>query len=178
MDQSVSSFRVLLGLGGVIAAVMGGLILAWPDKSGMFVAAVFAVYAIVAGVVYAALGIFSRGLSGWSRVGHVLLGALYVVAGIVVVANLAVSTELLALLIGIVVGVVWIVEGVIALTTLSSSTSRGWTVFYAIVSLLAGIVLLFQPLFGAFVLWWLLGISLVVLGIVQVARAFRFPSNA
>jgi uncharacterized membrane protein HdeD (DUF308 family) len=38
-------------------------------------------------------------------------------------------------------------------------------------------VLLFTPLYGAFVLWWLLGIALVVLGIIQIIRAFRFSAR-
>ncbi len=176
VDETVSSFRVLLGIAGVVAAVVGVLILAWPDKSGMFVAAVLAVYAIIAGLVYAGVGLFARNLKGWSRVGHVLLGVLYVIAGIVVLTNLSTSTALLALLVGITVGIVWIIEGIVALTTLPNSPMRGWTIFYAIVSLLGGLTLIVQPLFGAAVLWWLLGIALVVLGIVQVVRAIQFKS--
>ena len=41
---------------------------------------------------------------------------------------------------------------------------------------MAGIILLLSPLWGAIVLWWLLGISLVVLGIIQVVRAFTFKA--
>ena len=38
----------------------------------------------------------------------------------------------------------------------------------------AGIYLLFNALIGAAVLWWLLGIALVVLGIINIVRAFTF----
>ena len=75
---------------------------------------------------------------------------------------------------GILVGVMWIIEGVVSLSTLSDSRSKGWTIFFAILSIVAGIVLLFSPLWGALVLWWVLGISLVILGIVQIIRAFTF----
>ena len=82
----------------------------------------------------------------------------------------------LAVFIGILVGIMWIVEGVVALTTIGLSGSKGWSVFFAILSIVAGIVLLFSPLWGAIVLWWLLGISLVVLGIIQMIRAFTFKA--
>jgi len=37
-----------------------------------------------------------------------------------------------------------------------------YSILFAILSIVAGIILLFSPLWGALVLWWLLGISLVV----------------
>lgn len=68
----------------------------------------------------------------------------------------------------------WIIEGVVSLSTLDLAPSRGWTIFYAIISLIAGVTLLFSPIWGALVLWWLLGISAVVMGIIQIFRAFSF----
>ena len=47
-----------------------------------------------------------------------------------------------------------------------------FAVSFSIISILAGISLLLSPMFGAAVLWWLLGISAVALGIVQLGRAF------
>ncbi len=52
--------------------------------------------------------------------------------------------------------------------------ARAWTIFFAIVSILAGIVLLFSPLLGAVTLFLLIGISLVILGIFQIVRAIQF----
>lgn len=46
-------------------------------------------------------------------------------------------------------------------------------VVFVVAGIVAGIVLLLSPLWGAAVLWWLLGISLVVLGIINIVRAFR-----
>ena len=48
----------------------------------------------------------------------------------------------------------------------------------AIISIIAGGVLCFSPLLGAVALWWLLGIALVVLGILQIIRAFSFGKKA
>ena len=49
-----------------------------------------------------------------------------------------------------------------------------WTVIFAIISIVAGIVLLTTPLWGALVIWTVIGISLLILGVVQIVRAFTF----
>jgi uncharacterized membrane protein HdeD (DUF308 family) len=91
--------------------------------------------------------------------------------------NLQAAVGWLGVFIGLIVGILWIIEGIVSLSTLGDAASKGWTIFFAIISILAGIVLLFTPLYGAFVLWWLLGIALVVLGIIQIIRAFRFSGT-
>ncbi|MGA0565849.1 HdeD family acid-resistance protein [Rathayibacter sp. KR2-224] len=174
--MAVNGIRTALGLGGLIALIVGIIILAWPGHAAVALTAVVAAYAIVGGLVYAGLGIFSKSMGGWARVGHIVLGVLFVIAGIIAFAELAVAAVSLAVFIGILVGIMWIVEGVVALTTIGLSGSKGWSVFFAILSIVAGIVLLFSPLWGAIVLWWLLGIWLVVLGIIQIVRAFTFKN--
>lgn len=171
---ATNGIRTALGLGGLVSVILGILILAWPGKTAMVVAAIIAIYAIVAGLIYAGLGIFSASKGGWSRIGHIVLGILFVVAGIVAFTNLGATTVWLAAFLGILVGIMWIIEGVVSLTTLNDARSKGWTIFFAVVSILAGITLLFSPLWAAVVLWWLLGISAIVLGIIQIFRAFSF----
>jgi len=173
-SAAVSGIRTALGLGGIVALIVGILILVWPGKTAMVVVAIIAVYAIVAGLIYAGLGIFSKGMSGWARVGHLIGGIVFIVAGIIAFVNLPAATGWFGVFLGILVGIMWIVEGVVSLTNLGDASSKGWTIFFAIISIIAGIVLLFSPLWGAVVLWWLLGISLVVLGIIQIVRAFTF----
>ncbi|MCX6502365.1 MAG: DUF308 domain-containing protein, partial [Microbacterium sp.] len=101
------------------------------------------------------------------------LGVLFIVAGIIALANLAESTLLLAVFVAVFVGITWIIEGVVSLTTLGA-TGRGWTIFFAIVSILAGIMLLITPVFAAAFLWLFVAWSLVILGIIQVVRAFTW----
>ena len=171
---ATNGIRTALGISGVLSIILGTLILVWPGKTAMVVTAIIAIYAIAAGLVYAGLGIFSAGKDGWSRIGHILLGVLFVISGIVAFMNLGATTAWLAIFLGILVGIMWIVEGVVALSTLSVAPSKGWTVFFAIISIVAGITLLFSPLWGALVLWWLLGIAALVMGVIQVFRAFSF----
>lgn len=170
---AVNGIRTALGIGGIIAVIVGILILVWPGKTAIVVTAIVAVYAIASGLVYAGLGVFSKSLGGWARVGHIVLGLVFIVAGIVALTNLVDTTILLAIVVGIVIGIAWVVEGVVALTTLRGSSSKGWTIFFAIISIIAGIVLFFSPIYVE-ILWLIVGISLIVLGIVQAIRAFSF----
>ncbi|QDZ13706.1 HdeD family acid-resistance protein [Humibacter ginsenosidimutans] len=172
--SAVNGVRTALGIGGVVSLVVGIIILVWPGHALTALTWLIALYAIVAGVVYAGLGIFSKVMGGWSRVGHIVLGVLFIIAGIIMFANLSTSTTLLLLFFGVFVGIVWIIEGIVALTTLGGAQSKAWSLFFAILSIIAGIILLFSPIMGTLVLVWLLGISLVVLGIVQIVRAFTF----
>lgn len=171
------SIRVALAVSGVLALLADIALLVWPVKSAVIVTAIFASYLIVAGVVYIGLGIFSRAKGGWSRVGHIVLGLLYIVAGVIAFFNLNVAAATLALVVVIFIGVSWIVDGVVALSLLGSDGSRVWTLIYAILSIIAGIIVLFSPVIAGFALWLLLGISLVVLGIVQIIRAITLGKD-
>ena len=91
--------------------------------------------------------------------------------------NLGQTTAWLALFLGILIGIMWIVEGIVALSTLGDAASKGWSIFFAILSIIAGIIVLFAPVWGVAILWWILGISLVVLGVINIVRAFTFKGD-
>jgi len=175
--SAINGVRTAFGVGGVLSIIAGLLILWQPQGSAAFVTIVIAIYAIVGGLVYAGLGIFSKSKGGWARVGHIILGLIFIAGGVVAFFNLQQATAWLAVFIGILVGILWIVEGVVSLSTLGDAASKGWTIFFAIISIIAGLYLVISPLLGAVVLWWLLGILLIVLGIIQIVRAFRFSGR-
>ncbi|WP_231953265.1 DUF308 domain-containing protein [Latilactobacillus sakei] len=129
------------------------------------------------GVVFIIIGLFDIlsifkevDENTWVRLGHLLLGLLYLIVGIFVCVNLAASATYLFLLVGIFVGITWLVEGFVELGTVRLAVSKGWTIFSAVLSIVAGIILLMTPLYGAVMLWTLLGAILVVLGIFKVAH--------
>lgn len=173
-NAAVTGIRTALGVAGALAIIVGVLILAWPGRTAMIVTAIIAVYAVVAGLFYGAIGIFSSGRGGWARVGTVILGVLFLVAGLVAFANLAQTTTWLAGFLGILVGILWIAEGVVSLTSLGDAASKVWSIVFSILAIVAGIILLFSPLWGIAALWWLLGISLIILGVINVGRAITY----
>lgn len=163
------TLRTAFIVGGVLSLILGILILVWPGRTAQVATGIIAAYTIAAGLVYAAVGLASRSKRGWSRIGHIALGVLFVVVGVVAFANLAAFTVSFAVFLGVLVGILWIVEGVVSLSVLGGS-SRGWTLAFAILSIAAGVMLLFSPLWGAVVLWWLLGVSAVALGVTNIVR--------
>jgi len=180
-NRTADSMRVMLGLGGLIALIIGILIMVNPVKSGavmmQIVAVVVAIYMVGVGAVYLGAAIFSKTMKGWPRTGNILLGILYVIAGIILFANLTATAAVLAIFISILIGVMWIVEGVLAFSTVKSTGHPVLTVVYGIIGIIAGLVLVFSPLMGAVTLWLLIGISLVVLGAIQIVRAFSVKSE-
>ena len=163
--------RLALLIGGLAAVGFGIAILAWPTKAVVALTGVIAVYAIIAGSVYAALGVFSKGLGAGGRIGHTLLGLLYVIAGVYAFSSLQQSAAFLALFLTVMVGVMWVVEGFTALFTLGQAGSKIVTVIFAILSVIAGFTLLSSPIWGAVFLWWYLAIALIVLGALNMLRA-------
>lgn len=174
LNKATNGVRIALGVGGLLALVVGILVLAWPVKTAGVVAVLLAIYTIASGIVYAGIGIFAKGLGGWARIGHVLLGVLFIVAGVIALQDVQNLTLVLAIFVAIFIGISWIVEGVVSLTTLGEGGARGWTIFFAIVSIVAGVTILFAPLFAATLLWIYLGAFLAVIGVFQIIRAFSF----
>src|SRR5690606_31547143 len=111
------------------------LILVWPGKAAAVLTAILAIYAIIGGLVYAGLGIFSK-MGGWARVGHIVLGLVFIVAGIIAFTNLAATAATFVYIVVLMIGIMWIVEGIVALTALGGARSKGWSIFFAIVSII------------------------------------------
>jgi len=172
------SIRITLAISGAVALIAGILVLVWPLKTAVLVTGIIAAYLVVAGLVYIGLGIFSGKKGGWARVGHIVLGVLYIAAGVIAFLNLSAATITLAVITAIFLGISWIFDGIISLTLLGKDGSRAWTILYAILSIAAGVIVLFSPFLAAVALWWVLGIALIVMGVFQIIRAITLGRDA
>jgi len=173
---AVRAVRTALAVSGAISLIVGLLILLWPGRTAQVAVGIIAVYVIIAGIVNIGIGIFFR--SGWARIGYIVLGLLFILAGIFSFANLPATTAWFGVFVGTLVGILWIIEGVVSLTTLNHGSGRGWTIFFAIISILAGIFVLLSPLIATLALFILIGASLLVLGVFQIVRAIQFGKTA
>ena len=90
-------------------------------------------------------------------------------------------------LVGLYVGLVWIVQGVVALVAAfagGSREGRGWWIFFGAISVIAGIVVVSAPVDSVTVLAVLLGIWFIVMGIIEIIgglmirRAARGAANS
>lgn len=172
-----NGIRMALGLSGFVAVLVGLLILVWPAKTAAVVAAIIAIYAAIAGLINLAIGAFSGRLGARPRTSYLLLGIAFLVFSGVAFANLKAAAATLGVLLAILVGIAWIIEGAVGLTMIGDARSKAWSIVLAILSVAAGVVMLTSPLWGATVLWMMMGAALLILGLVQLGRAYRFGSR-
>ena len=175
--KTLRAIRTIMGVMGVIGVILGLALLLRPDKTLIAVTVVLGIYFIISGVVRLATSIVSKGLPGGWRVLGVLFGALIAVGGIVIVRNTALSASALTLLVTIIVGISWIMEGVMSLAASWGLPHSGWAIFSGIVSIIAGVIVMIYPLSSVIFLVIFSGCALLVLGVVSIIRAFTFGRN-
>jgi uncharacterized membrane protein HdeD (DUF308 family) len=173
-DSFSKKIRNHIGVNGLISLIVGLLILFWPRRTAFIATLLLGIAFIAIGLFYIITSFTTQDESGWGRVGHILLGILYMVAGVFCIIDLASTTAYLFLFVGIFVGITWIMEGCIGFGSMKYTPSKGWTIFSSVLSIIAGIFLLFTPFLGAAFLWILLGVALVVLGITKIIRYFTW----
>ena len=129
------------------------------------------------GVVRIVTAIAELGRPGGWRVLDILIGLMLSVGGVVMLKNAALSGATLAVLITMVVGLGWMLEGVMALVEAWRMPSSAWAVIYALLSIVAGFIVLFSPVSST--TWLILfgGCALVAIGIVAIVRAFTFGKS-
>jgi uncharacterized membrane protein HdeD (DUF308 family) len=163
---------------GLLAVILGAVILAWPGPSILVTSGVFGAYLVVSGVAMVVLGFSMPVASGVSRFLSVISGVASVVLGILAFKHFGEGYAVLLLAIWI--GVGFIVRGVTVLATAIADKQfpgRGWAIFFGILSVLAGFVVLAYPFDSIVTLALVAGIWLVVLGVVEVISGIGMRSD-
>ncbi|PST49035.1 hypothetical protein COO72_04955 [Bifidobacterium callitrichos] len=172
--------RATYAIIGVAAIVLGLALLIWPGITLQVAAVLLGVYFIVSGVTRVVTAIVELGLpAGW-RILDILVGVLLAVGGVVVLKNSALSGQTLAVLVTMTVGLGWMLEGFMALVESWRLPSSGWAVLYAVISIVAGFVVLLSPITSTVWLVIFGGCALVVMGVSAIVRGFKFgrlPKN-
>jgi uncharacterized membrane protein HdeD (DUF308 family) len=142
------------------------------------------VVAILLGLLMIVSGIFDLvRLFGPGEVHRVWLGItglLFIVIGVVLLRHL----NLTLALIGLYVGITWIVQGVTALIEGiggypdGAGEGRGWWIAFGVLSLIAGIVVTATPTTSITVLALLIGIWFIVIGIFEIIGGFMLRHAA
>jgi uncharacterized membrane protein HdeD (DUF308 family) len=152
-------------LTGLIAIVLGILLLADPQASLKTVIYLFGIMVIVYGVARAVSGLMGH---MESRSAGIVGGILAVIAGVAIIAWPKMSALTLLYIIAgwaIITGVVDIGG---AFVSDVSGGRRLWSVITGVVSVIFGLVLFFYPADGALALLWLIGVYLIVLGFMRI----------
>jgi uncharacterized membrane protein HdeD (DUF308 family) len=163
---AATTWQTTLFLG--VATVILGLIVSFHPSGSLNVIAVLVGILMIISGIFNLIRVFDA--AEQHRVWLGIAGLLYVVIGVVLIRHL----NLTVAVIGLIVGLTWIVQGLAALFggIAGSREGRGWWIFFGIVSLIAGIVVVSDPISSVTVLAVLLGIWFIVMGLIEVSAAF------
>jgi uncharacterized membrane protein HdeD (DUF308 family) len=171
---------------GLISVILGIVALVWTKETLEVIGWVFLIYLIVFGIVRIFQALFIGGPGG-ARVLVGLTGVIMLILAWLVfnfaghlqdatgVGKLEGDAIGSVLLLGIFIGVAWLIGGVTQLFLAienKGDPGRGWAIFLGIISIIAGLILIFIPA-EIVVLVWVGGIFLIIIGIVEMFNAFR-----
>jgi len=153
---------------GVLTLILGIVVSFHPAGSLNLVAVLIGILMILSGIFHL-IRVFGPDES--HRVWLGLAGLLFIVIGVVLIRHLHVTVAL----IGLFVGLTWIVQGVTALIggiAGGAREGRGWWIAFGAVSLIAGIVVVSTPTSSLTVLAALLGIWFIIMGLFEIISGF------
>lgn len=159
-------------MSGLLAVILGIVVLAWPGISILVAAIVFGAYLLVIGISQVVMA-FSLKVNAGGRILLFISGAAALILAILALRRFGEGYAVLLLAIWI--GVGFIFRGVA--TTVSAISDpdvpgRGWHIFIGVISLIAGIVVMASPFESIAILALVVGIWLVVIGVFEVVSAF------
>ena len=157
---------------GIITFVLGLIVTLRPSGSLNVIAVLLGLLMIVSGLFHL-FRVFGTGEA--HRVWHGIAGLLLVVIGVVLIRHL----HLTVAVIGLIIGLSWIVEGVATLIAAfggGSREGRGWWIFFGIVTLIGGIVITAWPVESVTAIAVLIGIWFIILGLIEIAGGIMLRS--
>lgn len=176
-DDLVKAIRRNIIIMSIVAIVAGVCLLAWPGHTLAVVAVILGLYFIVDAIVRLVALFRIKGISDGWRVLQILLSILVLVAGILVLRAPVASGAWLSIYLTILIGISWILEGMMSFATAAAQLAAGWSIFYGLLSIIAGVVVLASPIWSAEFFIIFAGVSLIVLGVSAAVRAFALPKS-
>jgi uncharacterized membrane protein HdeD (DUF308 family) len=160
---ALGSWRMTLVV-GLVTLLLGLVVTFHPSTSLGVIAVLLGVLMIVTGFFHL-VRLFKSAES--HRVWMGISGLLFVVLGVILIRH----PDFTVTIIGLAVGIGWIVQGVAALAIGFSDDAergRGWWIFFGIVSLIGGIVITAAPVTSVTALAVLVGIWFIAQGVFEI----------
>ena len=157
---------------GILSILFGIITLFWPGVTLTTLVWFFAFSVIAQGVSVIHGSWIARDVDkNWWV--FLLLGIVYIVAGIVCFANPGLTAVYLVILMGI----SWLVTGVLeiyaGISLRKQIQNEGWMILGGLLSVIAGLYVVLRPGAGALALLWLIGGFSIVFGIMLIMLALR-----
>ncbi len=153
---------------GIVTLILGIIVAAHPTGSLNVIAVLLGILMIISGIFHL-IRVFDQAEP--HRVWLGIAGLLFIVAGVILIRHL----DLTRAIIGLFIGITWIIQGVVALIAGiggGSHEGRGWWIAFGVVSIIAGIVVTVTPLNSLTFLAVLFGIWFIVMGLFEIIGAF------
>jgi uncharacterized membrane protein HdeD (DUF308 family) len=164
-------------LSGLLAVVLGVVILVWPQPSVAAAAVLFGVYLVTSGVALVFLA-FRLPTSAGSRFLNFITGVASVALGMLAFRHFGEGYAILLLAIWVAAG--FVIRGVFVTASAISVPQfpgRGWAIFFGFVSIVAGFVMLAYPFDSIETLALVAGAWLTILGAMEVIAGFGMRSD-
>ena len=159
-------------LSGVLAVVLGVLMLVWPGKTLLVAGVLFGAYLLISGIAQVFFA-FSLHVAAGGRILLFISGAASLILAVLAFRHFGEGYAVLLLAIWIAVG--FIFRGMATTVSAISDPTlpgRGWEIFFGIISLIAGIVMLAWPGLSLLSLLTVVGVWLIVIGAFEIVSAF------
>jgi uncharacterized membrane protein HdeD (DUF308 family) len=163
---------------GLLSAVLGGLILAWPGTSILVASTLFGVYLLLSGFAGVATA-FTLPESVGMRLMLFISGVLSVILAVLCFRNFGNPYPIL--LLSIWIGTSFVVQGfaiVAVAVSYKALPARGWYGVLGVLFVIAGVVVLVWPWDSILVLTFYTGIWLVVMGIVETVWGLQMRNDS
>ena len=154
-------------LSGVLAVILGVLMLVWPGKTLLVAGILFGAYLLISGIAQVFFA-FSLHVAAGGRILLFISGAASLILAVLAFRHFGEGYAVLLLAIWIAVG--FIFRGMATTVSAISDPTlpgRGWEIFFGIISLIAGIVMLAWPGLSLLSLLTVVGVWLIVIGVVR-----------
>lgn len=158
-------------LGGVAAILFGVAAVFWPQITLVTLLYLFAAFVLVSGIFALFEGIFSIGNKGSSWFLRLLIGVLQIGVGVYLLRHPHVTFATFILLIGFTLIFRGVFDLVTAFTEKLTATGRTLMMIGGAISLIVGVVVLFQPAASGVAFVWLVGLYALITGPITIALA-------
>jgi uncharacterized membrane protein HdeD (DUF308 family) len=159
---------------GILSLILGVLVLVWPGKSILVAAVLFGVYLLITGVAQVIFA-FSLHVSAGSRILLFISGAASLILAVLAFRHFGSDPTYAVLLLAIWIGIGFIFRGVATMISAISEPAlpgRGWSIFFGVITLLAGIIVLASPFPSIVTLAIVAGVWFVVIGVFEIVSSF------
>ena len=162
---------IIMLVGAAVTFVLGLIIVVWPHATLSVIAILVGIQLLVLGIIGLIAGFTSESSAG-ARTVDIVLGLLGILVGLYFIRHLTVTVTLLAILLG----VFWVMRGIVDLIVAAVAgpvPGRWIKAVIGVISLAAGLIVLFKPNESLKFLLVVLGIYLMLYGLVLAFWAFQ-----